>query len=98
MKVMQGFILLFFDISGGEILIILIVAFLVFGPRKFPELAKKIGKTLNQAREASDSIKREIQHEADNIKNNIDPENAEKEKGNTGNKNNSKSNKHNQKK
>lgn len=56
-------VLLFFDISGGELLIILLVAFLVFGPQKLPELARKVGRGMNEIRRASDEIKREINKE-----------------------------------
>lgn len=56
--------LLFFDISAGELMVILFVAFLVFGPSKIPEIARKIGKGMNEIRRASDEIKREINKEA----------------------------------
>lgn len=56
-------VLLFFDISAGELMIILLVAFLVFGPSKIPEIARKIGKGMNEIRRASDEIKREIAKE-----------------------------------
>lgn len=56
-------ILLFFDISAGELFIILLVAFIVFGPSKIPEIARKIGKGMNEIRRASDEIKREISKE-----------------------------------
>jgi sec-independent protein translocase protein TatA len=59
--------LLFFDISGGEIFLILVVAFLVFGPSKIPEIARKIGRGLNEIRRASDEIKREITRETNKI-------------------------------
>jgi len=59
--------LLFFDISSGELLLILFVTFLVFGPGKFPELARKLGKGMNELRRASESIKEEIRKEAANI-------------------------------
>jgi TatA/E family protein of Tat protein translocase len=62
-------VLLFFDISGGELLLILVVAFLVFGPGKIPEIARKVGKGMNEIRRASDEIKREIKKEADKIQN-----------------------------
>lgn len=60
-------ILLFFDISSGEIFLILIIAFIIFGPSKFPELARKVGKGINEVRRASDSIKREIKQEANKM-------------------------------
>ncbi len=56
-------VLLFFDISGGELFVILLVAFVVFGPSKIPEVARKIGRGLNEVRRASDEIKREITKE-----------------------------------
>ena len=56
-------LLLFFDISAGELFVILLVAFLVFGPSKIPEIARKIGKGMNEIRRASDEIKREISKE-----------------------------------
>ena len=69
-------VLLFLDISTGEILLILIVAFLVFGPDKIPAIARKIGRGMNEVRRASDEIKREISKEANKLTNdlNIDEE------------------------
>lgn len=67
-------ILLFFDISGGELMVILLVAFLVFGPSKIPEIARKIGKGMNEIRRASDEIKREISKEARKLETEADGE------------------------
>jgi TatA/E family protein of Tat protein translocase len=69
-------ILLFFDISGGELMVILLVAFLVFGPKRIPEIARKIGKGMNEIRRASDEIKREINKEARKLENEVDVENS----------------------
>jgi TatA/E family protein of Tat protein translocase len=60
---MQIPVLLFFDISAGELIIILLVAFVVFGPSRIPEIARKIGRGINEVRRASDEIKREITKE-----------------------------------
>ncbi len=60
--------LLFLDISGGELLIILIVAFLVFGPQRIPEIARKLGKGLNEVKKASNQIRDEITKETKDIK------------------------------
>jgi len=57
--------LLFFDFGSGEILLILLVAFLIFGPDKIPELARNIGKFINDIKRASEDIKTEINREAD---------------------------------
>lgn len=60
--------LLFFNISGGEIVIIIIAVFLVFGPKKLPEIARNIGKALNQLRTATEDIKKEIINEVNTVK------------------------------
>jgi TatA/E family protein of Tat protein translocase len=54
-------ILLFFDISGGELLVILAAVFVVFGPKKVPEIARQIGKGMNELRKATSDITREFQ-------------------------------------
>jgi TatA/E family protein of Tat protein translocase len=64
---MQVPVLLFFDISAGELIIILLVAFVVFGPSRIPEIARKIGRGLNEVRRASDEIKREITKETSKV-------------------------------
>ncbi len=47
-------------ISGQEIFIILIVVLLLFGAKKIPEVARGLGKGLNEFRKATDDIKKEI--------------------------------------
>jgi sec-independent protein translocase protein TatA len=42
-----------------EIVIILVIALIVFGPRKLPELGKTLGKSLAQFRRASEDFKRQ---------------------------------------
>ena len=61
--------LLFLDISGGELFIVLIVVFLIFGPKQLPEMAKKLGKVVYDLKKASANISQEIKQEADQIKN-----------------------------
>jgi len=72
--------LLFFDISGGEIFLIIMVVFLVFGPRRLPELAKKVGKGIFELKRATSEIKREITIETNKIKNEITKETKQIEK------------------
>jgi len=57
--------LLFFDLGSGEILLIVIAVFLIFGPSKIPELARGLGKLINEVKRASEDIKTEINREAD---------------------------------
>ena len=60
--------LLFFDVSGGEIVIILLFVLIFFGSKKIPEMARGLGKGMREIRDASDAIKREIQHESNKMR------------------------------
>ncbi len=63
-KTMSGLpVLLFLDISGGELLVIMLVVFLVFGPDKMPEMARKAGRFMNQLKKASSDLTREFKKE-----------------------------------
>lgn len=49
-----------FGLGITEILVVLIVALLVLGPEKLPEVARKLGKLSYQLRGALDEIKHEM--------------------------------------
>jgi TatA/E family protein of Tat protein translocase len=51
--------LLFFEFIGtSELLVVLVVALIIFGPRKLPELGRSLGQALSQFKNASDDFKR----------------------------------------
>ncbi|MBS1912505.1 MAG: twin-arginine translocase TatA/TatE family subunit [Bacteroidetes bacterium] len=56
-----------FDIGSGELLLILIVVLIAFGPRKLPELAQSLGRGIREfkkaQREFTDQINTAIQQE-----------------------------------
>jgi Tat protein translocase TatB subunit len=60
--------MLFLNMSGGEILVIVLVAYLVLGPKKIPEIARMVGKGINELRRATDDIKNEFTKEMNNFK------------------------------
>lgn len=66
--------LLFLDISFGEIFIIVAVIFIIFGPQKIPEIARKVGKGVREVRKASTEIQREINREVNQYKTDLDME------------------------
>lgn len=56
--------LLFFDLGSGEIFLVILAIILVFGPGKIPEIARGLGKFINEVKRASEDIKTEINREA----------------------------------
>lgn len=54
---------MFGSIGFPELLVILSIALLVFGPKKLPEVGRSIGKALREFRRTSDEIKEKIEEE-----------------------------------
>jgi len=52
-----------FGIGLPEILVILVVALIVVGPSRLPELAKSLGKAFNEFKRMADEVKETIQEE-----------------------------------
>jgi sec-independent protein translocase protein TatA len=49
----------------GEILVILIIALIVFGPRRLPEMGRSIGKSVRELRKAAADLRAEIEADID---------------------------------
>src|SRR5262249_28699423 len=49
----------------GEVVLILVIALIVFGPRKLPELGKSLGQAMSQFRRASEDFKRTWEQEVE---------------------------------
>jgi Tat protein translocase TatB subunit len=49
-----------FGLGYSEIAVILVVALIVIGPRKLPQLLRDIGRIMGQVRRTSDELRREI--------------------------------------
>jgi sec-independent protein translocase protein TatA len=58
-----------FGISGGEILIILLAVLLLFGPKKIPEIARMIGRGINEVKKVQREINTEIHRYSADIEN-----------------------------
>ena len=56
-----------------EILLILVIALIIFGPRKLPELGKTLGQSLAQFRRASEDFKRQWEDEVAIERQRIEP-------------------------
>jgi Tat protein translocase TatB subunit len=53
----------FFGMGIGEILLILVIALLIWGPNKIPEIARMLGKTMSTLRKASFDLTSAIREE-----------------------------------
>ncbi len=74
-------------VGGGELLVILVIALIVFGPQRLVEVASSLGKALGEFRKMSQDLTTEIQKELevtkelqDELKKELQPLTAEKEK------------------
>ena len=56
----NNFQIAFFNLGPWEILLILIVVLILFGAKRLPELARGLGKGINEFRDAVDNGKEEI--------------------------------------
>jgi TatA/E family protein of Tat protein translocase len=56
-----------FGTGFGEIGFILFIAFLLFGPKKLPEIARTLGKGLGELRRASNELKSSLEEEIKNL-------------------------------
>lgn len=54
---------MFGSIGGTEVLIIVIIALVVFGPKRLPELGRTVGKGMREFRRASNDLKRSLEDE-----------------------------------
>ena len=56
-----------FGLGAGEILIILVIAFLLFGPKQLPEIGRQVGKAVKGFKETADDLKNTVEPELNMI-------------------------------
>lgn len=54
---------MFGSIGPAELILIFIVALLVFGPKKLPEIGRSVGKAIREFKKTSEEIKGRIEEE-----------------------------------
>ena len=60
-------------IGGIEIFIILVVALVIFGPQKLPEMGRSLGKAIREFKSAGTEIQDELTKAADEIEKDTEP-------------------------
>ncbi len=53
------------NLGMPELILILALALLLFGPKKLPEIGKQVGKALGEFKRTSNELKRTIEDEVD---------------------------------
>ncbi len=53
--------------SFGETIFLFVLALIVFGPKKLPEIARQVGKYLNEFRRASNEFRSQIEQEISHL-------------------------------
>ena len=56
---------MFGSLGGPELVLILVIALIVFGPRRLPDIGKSVGKMLVEFRRALNDFKRTIEEEVE---------------------------------
>lgn len=56
---------MFGSIGPQELILVLVIALIVFGPRKLPDIGKSMGKMMAEFRKASSDFKRTIEDEVE---------------------------------
>jgi sec-independent protein translocase protein TatA len=49
-----------FNIGPAELIVILIIALIVFGPKRLPEIGRTLGRSLQEFRRASNELRRDL--------------------------------------
>ncbi|MCB0484360.1 MAG: twin-arginine translocase TatA/TatE family subunit [Flavobacteriales bacterium] len=72
--------LLFFNLGGGEIFIVLMAVLLLFGSKKIPEFAKGLGKGIRQFKDTAGDLQKDINNSIHDVKRTVEEEREKIEK------------------
>ncbi len=61
------FVFALFDVGGGEMMLIFLIALLLFGGQRMPDLARGIGKSLRELKKATGGVEQQIRQAMDEV-------------------------------
>lgn len=67
-----------FGLGVPELIVIFVIALLVFGPRKLPDLGKSIGRAMAEFKKASDDFQESVRSEMKEVEKSVDIEEVRK--------------------
>src|ERR1700739_1024657 len=62
------------NLGFSEMLFLFLLALIIFGPKKMPEIGRQIGKALNEFKRASNEFKAQIETEIASLERDVKPE------------------------
>lgn len=62
-----------FNLGVPELIFILVLALLIFGPKRLPEIGRTLGKGMAEFRKASNELKRSIETEMSEVESAVRP-------------------------
>jgi sec-independent protein translocase protein TatA len=67
-----------FGLGMPELLVIFVIALLVFGPKKLPDLGRSIGRAISEFKKASDDFQESVKNEMKEVEKQADLEEVKK--------------------
>ena len=56
------------SIGAPELLVIIVLALIIFGPRRLPEIGRTVGRSMREFRRAASELRAEIENDLDEEK------------------------------
>ncbi len=68
-----------FGLGMTEMVVILVIALVIFGPKRLPEMGRAVGKAISEFKKTSEGIEKQIKAEANSVQQAVAPDEDEEE-------------------